>query len=71
MARTEKLTPNAFNAVVGIVLNGTFNCTQIFAKDGSRRNSAQRLNIVTSYAAAIAVPLSSCRPHVRRRACLP
>ena len=32
MARTEKLTPNAFNAVVGIVLNGTFNCTQIFAK---------------------------------------
>src|SRR5213593_354577 len=24
MARTEKLTPNAFNAVVGIVLNGTF-----------------------------------------------
>ena len=27
MARTEKLTPNAFNAVVGIVLNGTFNCT--------------------------------------------
>src|ERR1700688_2524957 len=32
MARTEKLTPNAFNAVVGIVLNGTFNCTQIFAR---------------------------------------
>src|SRR5207302_3794155 len=28
MARTEKLTPNAFNAVVGIVLNGTLNCTQ-------------------------------------------
>src|SRR6202140_1307914 len=32
MARTEKLTPNAFNAVVGIVLNGTFHCTQIFGK---------------------------------------
>ena len=30
MARTEKLTPNAFNAVVGIVLNGTFHCTQVF-----------------------------------------
>src|SRR5712691_107295 len=24
MARTERLTPNAFNAVVAIVLNGTF-----------------------------------------------
>jgi NAD(P)-dependent dehydrogenase (short-subunit alcohol dehydrogenase family) len=32
MARTEKLTPNAFNAVVGIVLYGSFNCTQAFAK---------------------------------------
>ena len=32
IARTEKLTPNAFNAVVGIVLNGTFNCTQAFGK---------------------------------------
>ena len=32
MARTEKLTPNAFNAVVGIVLNGSFNCTQVFGK---------------------------------------
>src|SRR5262249_5005998 len=28
MARTESLSPNAFNAVVGIVLNGTFHCTQ-------------------------------------------
>lgn len=32
MARTEKLSPNAFNSVVGIVLNGTFHCTQAFAK---------------------------------------
>jgi NAD(P)-dependent dehydrogenase (short-subunit alcohol dehydrogenase family) len=52
MARTEKLTPNAFNAVVGIVLNGSFNCTQIFG----RRWIAQKLggnvlNIVTTYAA--------------------
>ena len=53
MARTEKLSPNAFNAVVGIVLNGTFNCTQVFAKkwiaDGS---SGKVLNIVATYAAA-------------------
>ena len=31
MARTETLSPNAFNAVVGIVLNGSFHCTQAFA----------------------------------------
>jgi len=53
IARTEKLTPNAFNAVVGIVLNGTFHCTQVF---GQRWIAAKRpgnvLNIVTTYAAA-------------------
>src|SRR5215471_14958481 len=32
MARTEKLSSNAFNAVVGIVLNGSFHCMQVFAK---------------------------------------
>src|SRR5258708_3715794 len=53
MARTEKLTPNAFNAVVGIVLNGTFNCTQIFGKRWiSEKLGGNVLNIVTSYAAA-------------------
>src|ERR1700738_2054322 len=53
MARTEKLTPNAFNAVVGIVLNGTFNCTQIFAKRWIAENlSGNVLNIVSTYAAA-------------------
>lgn len=53
MARTEKLTPNAFNAVVGIVLNGTFNCTQAFAKRWiTEKLSGNVLNIVTSYAAA-------------------
>src|SRR5260370_8910001 len=30
MARTEKLSPNAFNAVVGIVLNGSLNSPPIF-----------------------------------------
>jgi NAD(P)-dependent dehydrogenase (short-subunit alcohol dehydrogenase family) len=53
MARTEKLTPNAFNAVVGIVLNGTFNCTQVFAKKWiAEKLSGNVLNIVTTYAAA-------------------
>ncbi len=53
MARTEKLSANAFNAVVGIVLNGTFHCTQAF---GQRRIAAKKpgtvLNITTTYAAA-------------------
>ena len=53
MARTEKLTPNAFNVVVGIVLNGTFNCTQIFGKRWiSEKLGGNVLNIVASYAAA-------------------
>jgi NAD(P)-dependent dehydrogenase (short-subunit alcohol dehydrogenase family) len=53
MARTEKLTPNAFNAVIGIVLNGTFNCTQVFAKKWiAEKRGGNVLNIVTTYAAA-------------------
>jgi NAD(P)-dependent dehydrogenase (short-subunit alcohol dehydrogenase family) len=53
MARTEKLTPNAFNAVIGIVLNGTFNCTQVFAKKWiAEKLGGNVLNIVTTYAAA-------------------
>src|SRR5215472_15813168 len=32
MARTEKLSANAFNAVVGIVLNGSFHGTHVFGK---------------------------------------
>src|SRR5260370_5334972 len=53
MARTEKLTPNAFNAVVGIVLNGTFHCTHIFGKKWiAEKLGGNVLNIVTSYAAA-------------------
>jgi NAD(P)-dependent dehydrogenase (short-subunit alcohol dehydrogenase family) len=53
MARTEKLTANAFNAVVGIVLNGTFNCTQVFAKKWiEQKLGGNVLNITTTYAAA-------------------
>jgi NAD(P)-dependent dehydrogenase (short-subunit alcohol dehydrogenase family) len=53
MARTEILTPNAFNAVVGIVLNGTFHCTQAFAKKWiTEKLAGNVLNIVTTYAAA-------------------
>jgi NAD(P)-dependent dehydrogenase (short-subunit alcohol dehydrogenase family) len=53
MARTEKLSPNAFQAVVGIVLNGTFHCTSAFAKRRIEKNlGGNVLNITTTYAAA-------------------
>ena len=52
MARTEKLSPNAFNAVVGIVLNGTFHCTQAFGKRRiEKKLGGNILNITTTYAA--------------------
>src|ERR1700752_4772128 len=53
MARTEKLSPNAFNSVVGIVLNGTFHCTQAFAtRRIAKKLGGNILNITTTYAAA-------------------
>jgi NAD(P)-dependent dehydrogenase (short-subunit alcohol dehydrogenase family) len=53
MARTETLRPNAFNAVVGIVLNGSFHCTQAFAKKWiAEKKPGNVLSIVTTYAAA-------------------
>ena len=53
IARTETLSANAFNAVVGIVLNGSFHCTQVFGKRWiSRKLGGNVLNIVTTYAAA-------------------
>lgn len=53
IARTEKLSPNAFSAVVGIVLNGTFHCTQAFAKRRiAKKLGGNVLNITTTYASA-------------------
>ena len=53
IARTEKLSPNAFNAVVGIVLNGSFHCTQVFGKRWiQQKTGGNVLNMVTTYAAA-------------------
>ncbi len=53
MARTEKLSANAFNAVVSIVLNGTFNCTQVFGKKWiGEKLGGNVLNISTTYASA-------------------
>jgi NADP-dependent 3-hydroxy acid dehydrogenase YdfG len=51
LSASEDLSPNAFNTVVQIVLNGTFHCTSAF---GKRRIAAKQkgniLNIVTTYA---------------------
>jgi NAD(P)-dependent dehydrogenase (short-subunit alcohol dehydrogenase family) len=52
IARTEKLSPNAFNAVVGIVLQGTFFCTLALGRKWiARKQPGHVLNIVTTYAA--------------------
>ena len=53
MARTEKLSANAFNTVLSIVLNGSFHCTHVFGKRWiGRKLGGNVLNIVTTYAAA-------------------
>src|SRR3974390_2679504 len=53
MARTEKLSANAFNAVIGIVLNGTFHCTQAFANRRiPKKLGGNILNIATTYASS-------------------
>lgn len=53
LARTEKLSPNAFNAVVGIVLQGTFHCTLALGRRWiAAKQAGNILNITTTYAAA-------------------
>src|SRR5580692_5807457 len=53
IARTEKLSPNAFNAVVGIVLQGTFHYTLALGRKWiAAKQPGNILNIVTTYAAA-------------------
>ena len=53
IARTERLSPNAFNAVVGIVLHGSFHCTQVFGKRWiANKVAGNVLSMVTTYAAA-------------------
>jgi len=53
IARTEKLSANAFAAVVGIVLHGTFHCTLTLGRRWiAAKQPGTVLNIVTTYAAA-------------------
>lgn len=63
LAPTEDLSPNAFSAVIGIVLNGTFNMTQELGKRWiARKSGGNVLSIATTYAwtgSAFVVP-SAC-----------
>ncbi|MFZ0433673.1 MAG: SDR family oxidoreductase, partial [Candidatus Acidiferrales bacterium] len=53
IARTERLSPNAFNAVLGIVLQGTFHCTLALGRKWiAAKQPGTILNITTTYAAA-------------------
>ncbi len=63
LAATEELSPGGFDAVVKIVLYGTFNCTQALGKQWiAQKSPGTILNIVTTYAengSAFVVP-SAC-----------
>jgi NAD(P)-dependent dehydrogenase (short-subunit alcohol dehydrogenase family) len=62
LSPTEKLSPRAFAAVVGIVLNGSFNATLAVGKQMIRQGGGRILNIVTNYVdtgSAFVVP-SAC-----------
>jgi NAD(P)-dependent dehydrogenase (short-subunit alcohol dehydrogenase family) len=52
IARSERLSPNAFNAVIGIVLQGTFHFTLALGRKWiAAKQPGDILNIVTTYAA--------------------
>jgi NAD(P)-dependent dehydrogenase (short-subunit alcohol dehydrogenase family) len=52
LCRSEDLTPNAFAAVVGIVLHGTFHCTQAVGRRWiADKRGGTVLSIATTYAA--------------------
>ena len=68
LARTERLSPNAFAAVLGIVLQGSFHCTLALGRrwiDGGRPGRV--LNILTTYASSgspYVVPSASAKAGV-------
>lgn len=53
IARTEKLSANAFNAVVGIVLQGSFYCTLVMGKKWiAAKRPGNVLSISTTYSSS-------------------
>lgn len=66
---TERLSANAFDTIIDIVLKGTKNCTLAFGKHwiDTRQESATILNIVTTYAwtgSAYVVPSATAKAGV-------
>jgi NAD(P)-dependent dehydrogenase (short-subunit alcohol dehydrogenase family) len=66
---TERLSANAFDTVIDIVLKGTKNCTLAFGKHwiDSKQTSSTVLNIVTTYAwtgSAYVVPSATAKAGV-------
>lgn len=47
---TERMSANAWRAVLGIVLDGTFYCTKSFGRGMIRAGGGQILNVVATYA---------------------
>ena len=46
----ERMSANAWRAVLGIVLDGTFYCTRSFGREMIRSGGGQMLNVVATYA---------------------
>lgn len=64
----EEMSPNAWQAVTGIVLDGTWNCTQIVGKELIARGGGSVLNIGTTMAeqgSATTVHSASAKAGVR------
>jgi NAD(P)-dependent dehydrogenase (short-subunit alcohol dehydrogenase family) len=69
LAKTETLSPNAFNAVIDIVLRGTFYCTHAVGKQMiAQKTGGSILSIVATYAmgsgSAYVVPSASAKAGV-------
>jgi NAD(P)-dependent dehydrogenase (short-subunit alcohol dehydrogenase family) len=68
LARTERLSPNAFAAVMGIVLQGSFHCTLALGRRWIDTGQPGRvLNILTTYASSgspYVVPSASAKAGV-------
>ncbi|MBI1783905.1 SDR family oxidoreductase [Candidatus Sumerlaeota bacterium] len=63
----EKLTINGWNAVVNIVLNGTWHCTSVFGKQMLTQGKGNILSIIATYAwtgAPLVVPSAAAKAGV-------
>jgi NAD(P)-dependent dehydrogenase (short-subunit alcohol dehydrogenase family) len=71
IARTEKLSPNAFNAVLGIVLQGTFHCTLALGRKwiAARQSGHHPQHCEPRTLTQTVVPASSFHRRARNLAC--